>query len=461
MKNLLLPGAALVVGIALGVLIDGRLRPDEKAREEEPVVTRSTRSRHGPAGAQAAGARREAGDAALGIFLNGGTVSQLSAEEAYHLLDPDWKMSDDAVENARSQYQFALIGPKLSDAVLEEVIARGMKDGVKTPRLYQLFGIYASRDWDRAMAWAADKPDREALKEHGMFALAKSDPARGAEVYQKELLAGWADSDHYSAATTLARYKIGQGCDAFFKFYDSLPASKTAFMVPYVADSMRAEDMPAFVAEVGKRVAAGTLDRSLLQSVMLKLCVENPEAASPWIDSHEAGPQRAAAGFNVALALDKAGKRDEALSFMKTAVTGEPGKEKEFVASFGTPLLSAHPDLLEPLVDMLPPGVELTNEDVKNWVRPDPHNFEKIRRVSNLLSEDERSGYLEREATSLTRWFDGMNDGTDSGQGDDENLNANDFKILSGKLDSLHLTGHAAEKARTALENARKRAVGK
>lgn len=462
MKTPFLFGATLLVGIGIGVMVDrGGAGGKARAEEKEPSATRSTKARHGSSVAQAAGARREAGDAALGIFLNGRTVSQLSAAEAYHLLDPGRQMGDDPVENARSQYQFELIAPKLADSVLEEVIAQGLKDGVRTPRLYQLFGIYASRDWDGAMAWAADKPEREALKEAGMNALAESDPARGSEIYQKEILAGWKESNNYSPASTLAKYHIGQGPAEFFRFFDSLPASRTGFMVPFVAESVRPEDMPEFIGEVGKRVAAGTLARDQMQELMMRACVAHPEAAGKWIESHETEFERSNAGFGVALNLEKAGKRDEALGFLKGSLESSPGKEKELMARFGISLLSVCPDLLKPMVDMLPAGQVLTNEDVRNWTGPDAHNFGKILTVSNLLGADERAGYLDQQAMRLASWFDRMNDGADSGRGDDENLNANDFKILSGKLDSLHLTGHAGEKARTALEDARKRAVGK
>jgi hypothetical protein len=461
MKTPLLLLVTLVLGIAIGMLVD-RGGAAQETREKEPATTRSARARQAT-GQGAAGtiARHEVPDAALAIFLEGRKVSQIPAQEAYRLLDPDRKMTDDPVENARSQYQFELLAPQLSDAVLEEVITRGLKDGVKTPRLYQLFGIYSSRDWDRAMAWLADKPDREMLKDAGMSALAKTDPVRGSDIYQKEVLAGWKGTNNYNPACTLAKYHLGQGPADFFRFFDSLPASETKYMVSFAVESVRAEDMPEFIGEVGKRVASGTLDRNQMQEMMLNACVDHPEAAMKWIDSHETEIERSYAGFGVAVNLEKAGKHDEALEFLKGSLAGSPGKEKELMANYGISLLSAFPGLLRPMVDMLPAGQELTNEDVRNWTGPDPHNFEKILTVSKLLGPDERSGYMDRQAASLTRWFEGMNDGANAGRGDDENLNASDFKLLSEKLDSLGLTGHAAETTRAALEKAKQRAVGK
>ncbi len=168
MKTLLVPAATLVVGIAIGMLVDGGGSGIGKTREKESVAPRSPRARQGSGTVQRPDS---GGDAALGVLLEGRKPSQLSAAEAYDLFRPKDTTGEDPVESARAAYLFALLAPRLSVAVLEEVIALRLKDGPRDYRTDQLFGTYATRDWDRAMAWVKDQPEHALLKEAGLASL--------------------------------------------------------------------------------------------------------------------------------------------------------------------------------------------------------------------------------------------------------------------------------------------------
>lgn len=456
MKTPLLPVATAVLGIAAGFIAGKGGRGGADTKDDGPAMTRSggTGSRQSPSRTSGPGGQRadSSSDAVLSAFLKGRTLSELSPEEAFELLKPQMNMdwNGDPLEAARINYQFQLLASKLPLGVIEEVIALARDSGVQGYRANQLFSAYASRDWNKAMAWAEKQPDAATLRTVAISRLAQTDPAKASELYQQDLLTGTSRTATWEASFSLASSYAKLGQAEFFKFIDGLPSGSSSNMLSSGMRNLPKEDVAAFLAEVQKRSADGKLDGWTMNNLVSNLAGTHGEEALKWVSSMEPGEKRAEMEINLASSLSRQGKSDEVDELLRSAMAGAAGKEKEFVKERSRNLMGQNPEMVEKLVNLLPEGQELTREDVKDWSNYGWNRTDTVLDIAKLIhSPDEQAAYLVDSFNAM---------GTDRPGG--RKLNTKDFQILSHRLQSMELSAEAAVQAKTALQGARDKALG-
>lgn len=456
MKTPLLPVATAVLGIAVGFIAGkGGGSGGEKVKEDGPLVRNGSGTRQGSTRGAGAGGQRadSSSEAVLSAFLKGKSPTELTAEEAFALLKPQMNMDwySDPLEAARMNYQYQLLASKLPLAVMEDVLALAREGGVPPYRANQLFGAYAARDWEKAMAWAEKQPDAGTLRSVAISRLAQDDPARASELYQQELMtgasrmAGWEAS--YSLASSYAR--LGQA--EFFKFLDGLPSGSASNLLSNGARNLPKEDVATFLAQVQKRAADGKMEGWAMNNLISNLAGTRGEEVRKWVETMEPGSKRAELEISLAGSLSRQGKPGEVDELLRSAMAGAAGKEKEFVKERGGNLIGQNPEVMEKLVNLLPEGQELTREDVKQWAGYGFGRTDTMLDLAKLIRSPEE------QAAYLVESFNGMG-GTNNGN---RNLNAKDFEILSHRLQAMDLSAETATQAKTALESAREKVLGK
>ncbi|RYD20968.1 MAG: hypothetical protein EOP88_13110 [Verrucomicrobiaceae bacterium] len=458
MKAPLLPIATAVLGIAVGFIggkSGGAGGAGDTASKDGQEQNESGKRQGSSRGAGSGGQRSDSSaDAVLSNLLKGRAASEITAEEAYQLMLPQLNMdwNADPLQSARMNYQFQLLMSKLPLPVLEEVLVLS-RDGKSVPpyRASMLFGAYATRNWEKAMAWAETQPDAPVLRSAALSRLATTDPARAAELYQKDLMSGESRSGMWDTSYTLGSAYAKQGQAEFFKFIDGLPSGSVSNLLSNAARNLPKEDIPAFLAEMQKRSAEGKVESWTMNNLMSNMATTHPEEARKWLDSLEPGTKRAEAELSLANSLARQGKSTEITALLKSAMEGAAGKEKEFVRERAANTLMQNPAVMAELVAMLPAGQELTKEDVKHWGNYGYGRTDAIVDVAGYIhSQDEKAAYL----------IESLNGMGENSRGN-RKPNAKDFEILEHRLQKAGLTPEGMTQVRTALQGARDKILAK
>lgn len=381
-------------------------------------------------------------------------MNELTAAEAYQLIEPCLMTSQqtDPLERTRLDYQFQLLASKLPSAVIEEMLEMGRGGGVALQRLNPLFGAYAVRDWDRAMAWAETQTDSARLRAAGINSLAHVDPVRAGELYQKLLLDGqpWAVSMEIRNNLAAAHARLGP--EAFFRFVDSMPSDRTLGLTGLAIRNVPPEEFPGFMEEVKRRVTAGNMNTWEIDNLVGSMASTRPDLARQWIEQMVPEDKRADYELNLAMNLSSSLKPEEAEELMRNAMARKPGEQKALVTNRLYNTFSSAPEMTAKLAAMLPEDQRLTREDVRTAMAGYYHRPEHVMDITKLI------GSQEEQADYLVESFDMLgNPRFAPALGGRANPNAKDLEILEHRLEALGLTGEAGEKARAALERARER----
>lgn len=448
MKPPLVLVSGVVLGIAIGVLVRPAGLTGGSAGAEAGGSAAEGRRVSPRTMAAAGGQRPDSGaEQMLSAMLKGRSVSELTTDEAYRIIEPllATERYADPLEHAKAYYQIQLLTSRLPPKVLEELMEKGAVNGVSEIRLDQIFSSYARRDWEKALAWASAQPDADRLRSRAISLLADAEPERAAALYEKELLEGRGQTGSLEAAMNISASTAKQGPEAFFKFLGSVPSSAFFMMIHQGARNTPKDQVPAFIEQLNQRAEAGTLDKSLVAGVMGQIARKHPEEARKWLDTLEAGPKRSSQEFSLATNLARDGKQEEAEALMKSAMAGVPGKEKEFALQNLPALVQLSPQLAEKLLAQLPEGEKLTPADAAGWRVSTSSRPDRMVDVAKLFTTpDEQATYL-----------------VDSFKGLQNDLNAQDLKIIAHRVESLGLTGEAAARVTEALEAQRVKVLGK
>jgi len=450
MKTPTLIAGTAVIGIAIG-FVAGNMRgeraavPRNDTAENSPRM-KSSRRADGPAAGSAS-----KGEGAASGLTKGREFSKMSAAEALVMVKANSETwgGGDPVEMALKNYEFQLMLSKLPLGELEKLITLSQGPGVQGFRARHIFGAYASRNLEKAMAWAATQPDPDSWKSTAVSALAANDPGRAMEMYHDVILNGTSSpylgsmDGGYALSVSLAK----QGTKEFLQFIDSIPSTGAD---NYISNSLRnlpKEDLPEFMTELEKRVKEGSMEQGILNRSLQSLATTDPELAWSIIGKMEEGAERAKREMGFAGALAQQGKTADAVELMKNAMAQQPaGKEKEFLISEASGYLMSGNPAFTQLVAELPPGSELNLEDVKkiserSW-RSDPVNIAKL-----LKNPDDQVTYLEGAIDNLGKRGPKLNDA--------------DFRVLEHRMLTLGLTGDHLATVQEKLAATRETALGK
>jgi hypothetical protein len=446
----LVAGTALIgiaIGFVAGNMAAGSKRPGPEEAEEILSRTKSSRWTGGGAAGSATG---KPNSVASG-FGNGREYGKMSANDALAIvranLDP--RRYGDLLDAARNNYEFQLMLSKLPLSEMESLMTISNKAGVPNHRIRVIFNTYASRDLDKAMAWADAQPDAGSWKNVAISANAARDPARAMEMYQDALLAGNISSfggDMMDGVYSLGSNAAKQGKVALLQFLDSVPSTGAGGYVGSLLRNLPKEDMPGFLEELDKRVKDGKMEQWTMTNLLQNLASDDPALARSLIDKMPSGPERASREISFAGNLAQQGKTAEALELVKSALARQPGKEKEVFLNEAGNMMYSSPNFIARMVEVLPPGVELTVADVTNLGnrsgRSDPVGLAKL-----LKSADDQSAYLEMAIRNF-------------GSGSTK-PNETDFRVLEHRIQAFGLTGSNAEAVQTQLEDSRRKLLGK
>jgi hypothetical protein len=447
---MLIAGTALI-GIGIGFVAGSAgSEKGETARGEVAEIssgrTKSSRRTEGSGGGAGGSGKGEG----LGFGSGKKDYSKMSAADALVMVkaNADYVWGGDPLESARKNYEYQLLLSKLPAKVLEEVMEQSKVDGVPVYRIRQIFGTYASRDLNKAMAWAESQPDAESWKGAAISAVSAKDPARAMEMYQESLMEGGSATGPYSyeGPYSIAGSFAKQGKAALLQFLDSMPSNGAGNYVSNALRSLPKEDLPGFIEELDLRVKAGKLDDWAMNNALQNLATTDPAAARELLGKMEDGPAKAKRELSIAGTLAQQGKTAEAMELLKSAMAQQPGKEKEFLINEGGNLIYNNPTLITQMAAALPAGSELTLEDVKKLnergYRNDPVNMAKL-----LKTPDEQATFLEGAIKNL-------------GNRGNSKLNETDFRILEHRVQTLGLTGDNAAKVRQEIAAIREKAQG-
>ncbi|RYD36563.1 MAG: hypothetical protein EOP85_18200 [Verrucomicrobiaceae bacterium] len=284
MKSPLLPVATLVVGVAAGLLLDKEVVVKRGSMKADAVANFPTRHNSGER-------ERSTEDAVLADFIGGRTPGELDAEEVYRLLLP-WNQRvafdrtfGNTQEDVRRDYRLRLLLRKIPLPVLGQTLDLARRGDVSFSTSHEIFAILAARDWDNAMAWAADQRDTKDLKSAALDLMAETNPDLARVIYEDWLNDGTAGRSG-SVATTIARHEAGRGHAALLEFLEGLPSITERPSISQLMRELPDEVVPDFLKEFQRRgmedTTAYPVDR-----LMLETEDTHPKEFHRWIESLE------------------------------------------------------------------------------------------------------------------------------------------------------------------------------
>ncbi|MEO8616409.1 MAG: hypothetical protein ABI600_14790 [Luteolibacter sp.] len=432
-----------VLGIAIG-FIAGKTTADRA-------------NSHGDEAPRTISARRAAGTLdsgkaayALTSVPIGVDISKLTAADVLKLVkaNSENRWGDGKLEMMRKHYEFELMLSKLPLPMIEEVLKLSRESGISANNAYPIFSAYAARDLQKAMAWASAQPDAETWKLAAVNASARLYPIQALEMYQQSVLSGSCkDSNAYGmgAGMALGNQYAEQGKAALLQFLDTVPSASVSNLLSFSIEGLPKQDLPGFLDEIEQRVKDGKIDERSVSRLMQRLAAIDPQLAESRIAKMEPGLQKTSLQVSLAETIFEQGKTDEATELMKSAMAQDPGKEKEFIINQTPSIFRSNPDFASRISELLPPGVELTKEDVTVMSRkagpPDPVTLSQL-----LKSPEDKAAYLADSIPNLGTWT---------------KLNETDFRVLAHRLDGIGLTGDNAARVQQALTTAREKALTK
>ncbi|RYD21234.1 MAG: hypothetical protein EOP88_12090 [Verrucomicrobiaceae bacterium] len=387
----------------------------------------------------------------LSSLLKGKSPSDLTTEEALGILSAvmDKPAGGDSVEQAKMDYQFQLLMAKLPLPVVEEMLTAAREKGVLVDKVHRLFAAYARRDPDKAMAWANGQTDGPRLRAIVIRGLSQEDPGQAALIYQKELLASTTRKSDWEAGESIARSYARHGHAALLDYLDTLPSGFASSFLPTAIQELPEGDVAAFLGELEKRTAAKNWQGWHMTELLGRLSVSHPLETARFLERMEPGKDRANTRYSLAMALMGQGKGEESREMLGKVMADLPGGEKQFVMMNLQGCLRSFPEMAVAMVEALPEEQGLTAEDLQRWPSFNFGHPDGMMNLAQLIrSRDGQASYLVESFNKI-------------GPGNNNHMDANDFKLLADRLETLELPADGKARAQEALEEARVRATAK
>jgi hypothetical protein len=161
MKIAILAASMALIGIAVGFVMGKMAAGSTHSQYGEAVqnLSRTKSSKWADEGSVGNWTNKVRSTASK--FKNTRDYQRMSAHDALPIvkanLDP--RRYGDLLDAARNNYEFQLMLSKLPVSEMESLMALSKETRVPNHRIRLIFNAYASRDLDKAMAWADAQPD--------------------------------------------------------------------------------------------------------------------------------------------------------------------------------------------------------------------------------------------------------------------------------------------------------------
>ncbi|MBX3740749.1 MAG: hypothetical protein KF712_07150 [Akkermansiaceae bacterium] len=370
-------------------------------------------------------------------------MEQLALEDVRRFLEEDRNQprDRDPVADARRTYQRQLLLSRLPADILAELTAT-MLDGTDGNRnSAAVLSAWARKDWKAALAWVDGSRERSRWASSVIGVLALTDPSAAEDLFKERMATGDPEIG-FNGVYPVAMAKARQGSRAFLDFIDQLPSQQQTSMISNALRELPKEELAVFVEQLGQRNFGG--DSSWVHSnAFAELMRKDPEAADVYLRKLEPGPMRTRLEASSMAHLATAGKTEEFGAMLRKSFEGiEEGKEKAHVQHLAGNLinqLAGNPDLLEKFRESLPPGFQITAEDLSrngnSLLWGDPNGT--VNRAKLLRTDGEQADYL-------VKTFGQSAEQLEKSQG--VRLNEVDLSILEKRVQAMNFTGDAKER---------------
>lgn len=398
--------------------------------------------------------RESSGDDLLAGILKGRPAQDLTDSELVKIMLQlsKYDSTQSPVSQARQAYQLQLLLEKLPVARLEqaaEAIAAD-PDSKRAGGINTIMNVMASKDPERAMAWAKTQKSAANLLASVLSTMAKDDPMTAADIYREGILdgtfnqnSGWQAS--YGIGTAMARL----GKKALLNFMESLPQQQQGNILSNCYRELPEGDRVEMIDEIYQQSKDGRMQDWSFRNVFSNALTTDRAQAEAWLAKMEPGKERASLELSAATQYSRSGDPDAAREWMSRAIAQSQGREKELLNEAVNQMAYNNPGDIALFASLLPEGIELRAEDLENQANNTAYRgFSGLTGLAGAIRDPAEQTKL--ITTALEQFATNTRQSSQSSR-----LNATDFEIFTRQLQTLNLTGENSTKVAEAVAAAR------
>ncbi len=442
---------ACVVSLAIGYVAGG-IRASS-ASEENPKEQAAS-PRQMKSASRERQSRESSGDELLAGILKGRSAQDLSDGELVKILLQlsKYDATQDPVSSARKSYQLQLLLAKLPASRLEQAAEALAADpeGKRGYGLNTILSAMASKDPQRALAWAKTQKNASNLMASVLSIMAKDDPMRAADLYREAMLDGtFSQYSGWQATIGIGRAMAGLGKKELLDYMESLPQQQQANILSNCCRELPEGDRVEMMNEIYQRSKDGRMDQWSFKNVFMNVLSSDRAQAEAWLAKMEPGKERASLELSAASQFSQTGDSEAMREWMARAIALSHGREKDLFKEAIDQMAYNSPSDIALFASLLPEGVEVMAEDLKDQARSTSYNG--LRGLTGMaVAVRDPAEQTKLITTALEQFTTNIQRSSQSSR-----LNATDFEIFNRQLQTLNLTGENATKVAEALATAR------
>ncbi|MGL4399191.1 MAG: hypothetical protein ACRCXD_04945 [Luteolibacter sp.] len=442
---------ACIVSLGIGYMAGGSRASSAAATplEEKTANPRQARSSSGERQN-----RETSGDEMLASILKGRALKDLSDGEVAKIVvqlskyDP----TQSPVAQARQNYQLRLLLEKLPASRLEEAAAAIAADpeSQRTGGVNTIMNAMASKDPQRALAWAKTQKNTPGLLASVLGTMAKDDPMTAADLYREGLLDGtFSQNDGWQASYGIGRAMAQLGKKALLSFMDSLPQQQQSNVLANCFRELPESDRVEMMDDIYQRSKEGRMRDWSFKNIFNNALSTDRAQAEAWLAKMEPGKERASLELSTANIYSRNGDAEAAREWMSRAIAQSAGREKELLKEAINQMGYNSPGDIAIFASLLPEGTEIKADDLKNEAQNSMYRgFGGLMGLAGAIRDPAEQALL--LTTALEEFT------KQTGQSSDPSrVNSTDFEIFTRQLQTLNLTGENATQVAEALAAAR------
>lgn len=442
---------ACVVSLAIGYMAGGSRASSVSAADPKEQATNPRQMKSSSRERQT---RESSGDEVLSGILKGRSAQDLSdgelAKIVLQLSKYDPTLSP--VARARQSYQLQLLLEKLPLSKLEQAAEAIVADpdSKRTGGINTIMTAMASKDPQRAMAWAKTQKNASGLLASVLGTMAKDDPMTAADIYREGLLDGtFSQNDGWQASYGIGTAMARLGRKALFNFMDQLPQQQQGNILSNCYRELPEGDRVEMIDEVYQRSKDGRMQDWSFKNIFTNALSTDRAQAEAWLAKMEPGKERASLELSAANSYSRNGDPDMAREWMSRAIAQSQGREKELLNEAVDQMAYNSPGDIAIFASLLPEGVELKAEDLKNQANNTAYRgFGGLTGLAGAIRDPAEQAKL--ITTALEQFTTNIEESSRGSR-----VNATDFEIFARQLQKLNLTGEHATKVQEAFDIAR------